>query len=45
MNANQVSQFASLAWICRMKRIGPRISMDGKGDDWTTSAANACGIP
>ena len=31
MNANQGSQFTSFAWTDRLKRIGARGSMDGKG--------------
>ena len=31
MNTDQGSQFTSFAWIDRLKRIGARISMDGKG--------------
>jgi putative transposase len=31
MNTDQGSQFASFAWTDRLKRIGARISMDGKG--------------
>lgn len=31
MNADQGSQFTSLAWTDRLKRAGARISMDGKG--------------
>jgi len=31
MNTDQGSQFTSFAWSDRLKRIGTRISMDGKG--------------
>jgi putative transposase len=31
MNTDQGSQFTSFAWTDRLKRIGTRISMDGKG--------------
>jgi len=31
MNTDQGSQFTSFAWIDRLKRVGTRISMDGKG--------------
>ena len=31
MNTDQGSQFTSFAWIDRLKRIGTRISMNGKG--------------
>ncbi len=31
MNTDQGSQFTSLAWTDRLKRVGTRISMDGKG--------------
>ncbi len=31
MNTDQGSQFTSFAWTDRLKRVGPRISMDGKG--------------
>ena len=31
MNSNQGSQFTSFAWIDRLKRVGTRISMEGKG--------------
>jgi len=31
MNTDQGSQFTSFAWTDRLKRIGARISMDGKG--------------
>ena len=31
MNTDQGSQFTSFAWTDQMKRIGTRISMDGKG--------------
>ena len=31
MNADQRSQFTSFAWTDRLRRIGVRISMDGKG--------------
>jgi putative transposase len=31
MNTDQWSQFTSFAWTDRLKRIGTRISMDGKG--------------
>lgn len=31
MNADQGSQFTSFAWTDRLKRVGTRISMDGKG--------------
>jgi putative transposase len=30
-NSNQGSQFTSVAWTDRMKLVGTRISMDGKG--------------
>jgi putative transposase len=30
MNTDQVSQFTSCAWTDRLKRVGARISMDGK---------------
>ena len=31
MNTDQGSQFTSFAWTDRLKRVGTRISMDGKG--------------
>lgn len=31
MNTDQGSQFTSFAWTDRLKRVGARISMDGKG--------------
>ena len=31
MNTDRGSQFTSFAWTDRLKRIGTRISMDGKG--------------
>jgi putative transposase len=31
MNTDQGSQFTSFAWTGRLKRVGTRISMDGKG--------------
>ncbi len=31
MNTDQGSQFTSFAWVDRLKRVGARISMDGKG--------------
>ena len=31
MNTDQGSQFTSFAWTDRLKRVGSRISMDGKG--------------
>lgn len=31
MNSDQGGQFTSFAWTDRMKRIGVRISMDGRG--------------
>lgn len=31
MNTDQGSQFTSFGWIDRLKRVGTRISMDGKG--------------
>ena len=31
MNTDQGSQFTSFAWTDRLKRLGARISMDGKG--------------
>jgi putative transposase len=31
MNTDQSSQFTSFAWIDQLKRVGTRISMDGKG--------------
>ena len=31
MNTDQGSQFISFAWTDRLKRVGSRISMDGKG--------------
>jgi putative transposase len=30
-NTDQGSQFTSFAWTDRLKRVGSRISMDGKG--------------
>jgi hypothetical protein len=32
MNTDQGSQFTSFAWTDRLKRVGTRISMDGKGN-------------
>ena len=31
MNTDQGSQFTSFAWTDRLKRVGTRFSMDGKG--------------
>jgi len=31
MNTDQGSQFTSFAWVDRLKRVGTRVSMDGKG--------------
>ncbi len=31
MNTDQGSQFTSFSWTDRLKRVGTRISMDGKG--------------
>lgn len=31
MNTDQGPQFTSFAWTDRLKRVGTRISMDGKG--------------
>ena len=31
MNTDQGSQFTSFDWTYRLKRVGTRISMDGKG--------------
>ncbi len=43
MNTDQGSQFMSFVWTDRLKRVGTRISMDGKGRFSTTSLSNACG--
>ncbi|EAQ10903.1 putative transposase [Maritimibacter alkaliphilus HTCC2654] len=41
MNSEQGSQFRSFAWSDRLKQIGARISMDGKGVTSITPSLSA----
>ena len=41
MNTDQGSQFTSFAWTDQLKRVGTRISMDGKGGAASTTSSSS----
>src|SRR5690606_24244436 len=42
-NTDQGSQFTSSEWTGVLKSNGIQISMDGKGQGWTTCSSSGCG--